>query len=348
MDLFKPLPISLALTAAGAAAFFRILAANRARLAQAQQDLINAKLSSTSSSYVPVAIFVGGTAGIGQGMAEAFARRTGGKCHIILIGRNEASAKAIISKFPKAAVPGAKYEFVQCDASLMGNIKQTTTELLSRLPRINFLVISAVDVRTLTRQETAEGMDSKLALFYYGRFKFIRDLTPALERARTNGEDGKVYIVAAPGKGKHIDWNDLGFKKMYSFLNIRVQIPLYLDIILQELATRSPMLTFIHAYPGTVRTNLGSHAPWPMPLILRLIFFFKYPWTLSYSESGDYMLRAMLVTAKGPGVWSVGEDGHNLPAGVVYKASEEERRRLWEHTVEETTVKERGKIDEVH
>ncbi|KAE9400147.1 hypothetical protein BT96DRAFT_919690 [Gymnopus androsaceus JB14] len=319
MDLLKPLPISLALVTVGVAAFFRILASNRVRLAQAQQDLVNVKLS--SSSHVPVAIFVGGTAGIGQGMAEALALKTNGNCHIILIGRNETAAKAIISKFPKPTVPGAKHEFVRCDATLMKNIEQTTKELLAR-------------------DETEEGMDSKFALAYYGRFKFIRDLTPTLENARRNGEEAKVYMVAGPGRGKYIDWNDLGLKRTKSFLlEFRAQLPLYLDIILQELAARVPF-PIVHADPGIVRTTLGSNAVWPVPYILKLIFILCYPWTLSYSESGVYMLRAMLVTAKGSGVWSVGKHGYVLPEGSIHVASEQERRRLWEHTVEETNIKE--------
>ncbi|KAJ6613686.1 hypothetical protein B0H10DRAFT_1689826, partial [Mycena sp. CBHHK59/15] len=36
-------------------------------------------------TYTPVAIFASGTSGIGQAMAEAFARYTGGRAHIILI-----------------------------------------------------------------------------------------------------------------------------------------------------------------------------------------------------------------------------------------------------------------------
>lgn len=72
------------------------------------------------------------------------------------------------------------------------------------------------------------------ALIYYGRFKFTRDLTPALESAKSKGEDAKVYMVAGPGRGKYIDWNDLGLKRTPAFFNeFRAQAPIYLDIILQ-------------------------------------------------------------------------------------------------------------------
>jgi NADP-dependent 3-hydroxy acid dehydrogenase YdfG len=46
----------------------------------------------------PVAVFVGGTSGIGQGMAEAFNRHTKGNSRIVLVGRNRDAAEKIISK----------------------------------------------------------------------------------------------------------------------------------------------------------------------------------------------------------------------------------------------------------
>ncbi|KAJ6467045.1 hypothetical protein DFH09DRAFT_929905, partial [Mycena vulgaris] len=58
-------------------------------------------------SYIPVAIFVGGKSGIGQGMAEAFARHTKGNAHIVLVGRNRAAAAFPAAKRP-AHIPPAR------------------------------------------------------------------------------------------------------------------------------------------------------------------------------------------------------------------------------------------------
>jgi len=46
----------------------------------------------------PVAVFVGGTSGIGQGMAEALNRHTKGNSHIILVGRSKEAAEDIMTK----------------------------------------------------------------------------------------------------------------------------------------------------------------------------------------------------------------------------------------------------------
>lgn len=82
----------------------------------------NAAVAFTASpaAQVPVALFVGGTSGIGQGAAEAFARYTKGNAHIIISGRNEEAAQAIIDSFPKH--PSSKYEFLPCDVSRLANV----------------------------------------------------------------------------------------------------------------------------------------------------------------------------------------------------------------------------------
>jgi hypothetical protein len=194
----------------------------------------NAKFAPISP---PVALFVGGTAGIGKAMAEGFARYTKGNAHIIICGRNRAAAEAIIASFPKPQVAEGVsrpvHEFVQCDATLMKNVQATTTELLSRLPKINFLVQSPGYLTLRGRDETEEGLDRKMALNYYARWKFTNDLMPLLRKARDSGEDAKVFSVLAAGKGAEIDLDDLGLKKNYSVRNSALATPTYTDLMFE-------------------------------------------------------------------------------------------------------------------
>lgn len=125
----------------------------------------------SSLPYRPVAIFVGGTSGIGAGMARALARHRNGDAHIVLVGRNRAAAEEIIASFPPAS-KDAKYEFVECDVTLMRNVRKTTEELKQRLPKVNFLVLSPGIMTLQGRTDTDEGIDRKLALHYYARWRF--------------------------------------------------------------------------------------------------------------------------------------------------------------------------------
>jgi NAD(P)-dependent dehydrogenase (short-subunit alcohol dehydrogenase family) len=120
----------------------------------------------------PVAVFVGGTAGIGAGMAKAFAEHRKGDAHIVIVGRNRQAAQELIASFPKPAGGESEHEFVECDVTLMRNVQQTTSELVSRLPKVNFLVLSPGILTTKGRNETDEGIDKKLALHYYARWRF--------------------------------------------------------------------------------------------------------------------------------------------------------------------------------
>lgn len=61
-------------------------------------SLASKNLASAAKYTKPVAVFVGGTSGIGQGMAEAFNRHTKGNADIVLVGRNRSAAEEIISK----------------------------------------------------------------------------------------------------------------------------------------------------------------------------------------------------------------------------------------------------------
>jgi hypothetical protein len=101
------------------------------------------------------------------------------------------------------------------------------------------------------RDETEEGIDKKLAVHYYARWKFLHDLLPALVKANNAGEEGAVMSVMAAGKGGHIDLEDLAMKNGYSVGRAALIAPTYNDLMM-EVSSRclvaswgslSPLLT---------------------------------------------------------------------------------------------------------
>ena len=192
---------------------------------------VRAANTAFSPSYVPVALFVGGTSGIGQATAEAFARYMKGQAHIIICGRNRAAAESIIASFPKSTK--SKYEFVECDATLMKNVQSTTTNLLSTLPKLNYLFVTPGYFSLKGRDETSEGLDKKLAVNYYARWKFTNDLIPLLRKAKDAGEDAKMLSVLAAGRGGPIDLDDLGLTKGFSFPAAEEAAASYNDLMIE-------------------------------------------------------------------------------------------------------------------
>lgn len=188
-----------------------------------------------SSSQPPVAVFIGATSGIGEWMARIFAEHTKGNSNIVIVGRNRAAAERIFASMPKPP-PGngiAAREFVQCDVSLMKNVQAATQHILLRYPKINYLVMSPGLMTLAGRDETTEGIDKKLAVHYYARWKFLNDLLPAAKKARDDGGQGVVMSVLAAGKGAPVNLDDLALKNTFSLVNVSMAAPTYTDLMME-------------------------------------------------------------------------------------------------------------------
>ncbi|KAL1716811.1 hypothetical protein EV715DRAFT_274735 [Schizophyllum commune] len=278
------------------------------------------------------AVFVGGTSGIGHGMASALARATKGNARIVIVGRNQAAAKELIASFPSPA--NTLSSFIPCDVTLMRNVHAAAKEIKLQLPTINYLVISAGFFSLNGRTETEEGIDRKLAAHYYARWTFINDLLPQVKAAQEKGEEAKVMSVFSAGHGGPIDVDDLGLKRTYSLKNAAEQGTTYNDLALEEFASRNPTISFSHIYPGGVRTGIIKNSN---SFLIKAVSYALYP--LAYLASvpeevcADYMTYALLHAKPGFSRF----DNHGDDIGRKnYDGTEEQRKKLWEHTVEET------------
>ncbi|KAJ4495902.1 hypothetical protein C8J55DRAFT_414540 [Lentinula edodes] len=295
--------------------------------------------------YLPVAVFVGGTSGIGRATAEAFARHTKGNAHIIIVGRNRAAAESIIASFPYPTTEPLsvqpKHEFIQCDVSLLKNVRQAAKDILARYDKINFLVLSP-GVLNFARDDISEdGVERSAALVYYSRWKFIYDLAPALTKAREENEDAKVLSVLSAGNGGKIDLGDLPLKKASTITAIKSMMT-YNDIMMDGFASHFSSVSFIHCYPGYVRTPIGSNSP---SFLIRTLSFITnssfsplFYLAMSPEDCGEYQLYGILYTASTPGAWRIGKYGNDIGKKGYY-GDDNARDVLWEYTLEVTGSK---------
>ncbi|TRM70626.1 hypothetical protein BD626DRAFT_449242 [Schizophyllum amplum] len=297
-------------------------------------EIARAANASFTTCANPVAVFVGGTAGIGKGMALAFAQAARGNARLVIVGRNKAAAEKLIASLPPPA--NTQSTFVYCDVSLMRNVHAAARDILA-LPgvdRINYLAITTGFFTLRGRDETEEGVDRKLAAHYYSRWAFVNDLMPALKKAVERKEEVQVMSVLGAGYGGPVDDTDLGLKKTFSLSNAALQGASYNDCMMQDFAARHPGIAFIHSYPGAVRSSIikksnsylvkaAAYAFWPL---LRLT-------TVSEEECGAYMTHALLHAQ--PGFARVNNHGDDIGL-TKYFGTEEQRKKLWAHTVEVT------------
>ncbi|KAJ7469962.1 hypothetical protein B0H11DRAFT_2042910 [Mycena galericulata] len=272
-----------------------------------------------SPTYIPVAVFVGGTSGVGQAMAEAFARQTNGRAHVILVGRNARAARDIFAGLPKPTADevGCRYELVACDARSMGNVRDVCASLRSRLPRINFLVITASGPAANTMiacGETPEGLDNHLAMRYFARYVFTKELLPLLVSARESGQPAHVMTVLGAGLGFKIPTDDLGLDEArrgsykilqgaavcFAAVKGMMRGAAYNDALVASFAAQHPDLAFTHIYPGQVRTssahvNLG----WLLAPLGWLLERHRAAMRIPPEECAQYMLYALLHGERG-------------------------------------------------
>ncbi|KAJ7443810.1 hypothetical protein FB451DRAFT_1056649 [Mycena latifolia] len=275
-------------------------------------DVVKASNSASSFSYVPVAVFVGGTSGVGQGMVEAFARYLHGRAHIIIVGRNEHAAAEIIERFPKPAAgeaDGWTHEFVACDVSLMANVHAACEVIRAKVTRVNFLVLTAGYGSMVNIALTSEDLDLHLAMRYYHRYVFIQKLLPLLQNAHDLMQDAKVMSVLGAGRGspkRPLDLANLGntVKPRVGRFSVALRSMImssgYTDAMLAHFAACTPAIAFTHIHPGVVRTSsLGVDFDGlltPLTWILNWIIPF---FSVSQDECAEHMLYALFDGERG-------------------------------------------------
>ncbi|KAJ7082027.1 hypothetical protein B0H15DRAFT_443160 [Mycena belliarum] len=291
---------------------------------------------SFAPSYLPVAVFAGGTSGTGQAMAEAFAQQMKGRAHIVLLGRNAAAAGAILSRLPKPTDDdGWAHEFVPCDATSMAGVRAVCAALRARLPYINFLVMTAGENCLTECWETHEGFDRHLSIRYYSRYLYVKDLLPLLVVAKEKGMDTHVMSVQAGGFGATIPTDDLGLDNarrntikmlrgvMLSFAAIKgmVRGGAYSDGLVTHFAAQHPELTFSHIFPGQVTTPMSMYfnLGWLLTPLAWLMTYVLMPLIQKSPEDcAQYMLYALFKSERG--VFIFGQNGDLVSSHVCEAA----------------------------
>ncbi|KXN89254.1 Dehydrogenase/reductase SDR family member on chromosome X [Leucoagaricus sp. SymC.cos] len=271
-------------------------------------SLAQASNATFQPSYTPVAIFVGGTTGIGQSMVQLLARTLNGRVRLIVVGRNEAAAREIITNLPPATGEGAGCEFLSCNVTVMRNVHETARHL----SRINFLVLSAGVFSVKGWEETEDGLDRKLASRYYSRWALANDLLPLLRNAKQAGEDTKVMSILGAAM---------------------LQSSTYNDLMMAEFAERNPEVSFIHVFPGYVRTAALTIDHWLATLLTPLLKLISYFFAVTPDVCAEHMLYALLDSTNG--LSRRNEKGDDI-GDKKFLHDESAQKKLWDHTVVST------------
>lgn len=226
----------------------------------------------TANVKSTVGVFVGATSGIGEHTAYAFAKYTKNPT-VYIVGRNADAGARVLARL-KELNSAVDARFLKHDMSLIKEADVLSNTILAEQQKINLLFLSPGFLTTKGRQETVEGVDSKLSINYYGRWRVVENLIPLVEKAAESGENARVVSVLAPGNEGPVNMNDLGLKHNFSLANANRHITEFNSLAVERFAKLYPNVAFLHAGPGVVNTGILRSFPWYVryPASLAMVF----------------------------------------------------------------------------
>ena len=244
----------------------------------------------------------------------------------------------------KTIQPDAKTAFIQKDLTLLRNVDEVCDEIKSKETKLNLLFMTLGTLSLKSRDgrplsplisntpedlhtnnmpaETTEGLDRKLTTNYYSRIRFTQQLLPLLQSA--SPQLSRVVSVLAPGTEDAIDLNDLDLKQNFSLRKAGAHAVVMTDFAFEELATKNPTVSFVHSYPGGVKTGFFKESGFAIKAMAQLAYTVMSPWMVGIEESGERHLYGATSAAYPP------------------KAGEKGGVEIWEGKVKQGSAGEMG------
>ncbi|PWY80265.1 hypothetical protein BO94DRAFT_626076 [Aspergillus sclerotioniger CBS 115572] len=343
-------------------------------------DIVHASNTALVQNQPLVAVFFGGTSGIGHYTLRALAtaESKGGKgFRAYIVGRNAKAAEEIIEEC-RDICPQGHMKFVQTDdISLIQEVDRTCAEIIqleekaNQNPRIDYMMLSQGGSIFLPRKDTKEGIDVTMSLMYYSRMRAIMKLLPLLLKSPLPAKVVSVYAAGFEGK---LFPDDLSLRdlKHYSYSQARSHMIYMHTLFMETLAEQHQgNLSLIHIFPGLVlgpgfdRPDLPAwfrvlwrwvFVPFLAPLVTvpptecgnRMLSLAspRYP-PRAVESSGTQQEAAVGTDGKqGSGVYSLSRKGETNYNKKAYRKidKDEMRQKVWDHTVKAFEVIEAGKV----
>ncbi|KAJ2955068.1 hypothetical protein NQZ79_g8870 [Umbelopsis isabellina] len=276
------------------------------------------------------AVIVGGTAGIGQGIAFKIAEYSRDPV-ITVCGRNETPGQETINKLKNINDKGT-YHFERCDMSLLKETRDLAKRITAKYDKINLLVITSGYISLESYTETEDGMDARFTMFCAGRYALTYYLVPLLQASANKGEIAAALSVMTAGQGNKFLIDDIGLQENHKFstarshravlndvmaevTNFRVSevlhcASLFIHITIKAFSKHYPEVSFHHSNPGIVNTNMQRNLPW----YIRYPYGALAPFGISIENCGDYSLYAIAShLQEQTGFWSlINKDGEQI------------------------------------
>ncbi|CAG9946279.1 unnamed protein product [Clonostachys rosea f. rosea IK726] len=276
----------------------------------------NAKLA-TALPKEMVAVFVGATSGIGEFALKAFAEHAKTP-RIYFVGRSQEDATRIISECQKLNADG-QYTFIRADVSLLNKVDEVCQQILSKETYINLLFQTQGSIRN---DKTSEGLPISYVLPVTSRILFALNLLPAIQRATSLKRVVSVFAAGFEGPFSESEWTE--YAATHNLMKARGHVSSMITMAHNAMARQAPDVSFVHNFPGSVKTKFGRDATGVLGGVLKAVnvlfhvvpdrLFFQAP-----SDCGEHQLyiatSARFPPARGDAAGVAVSDGVSVARG---------------------------------
>ena len=254
------------------------------------------------------ALIVGGTSGIGHGIALALAGR--GNVEITIAGRSKERGESIVQELSGVSSEH-QHKFVAVDGFDLNSVKKLVEP--NNSPDILVMTQGMATLQGYT--PTKDGIDQKLQLHYFSRFYLFRLLAPHMK------PNSRILTVLSGGvHGSYNNYSsDFELREGYSAVNAADAAGYYTDAGFEALSKEYPELVVSHAAPGFVNTRWGSE----FPTLLRTMIVRPMMRIIGrdFKECGNTLVSALMGLPRGYSV--VDPKGKVIENGLKHKTEDQ-------------------------
>src|SRR5690606_22002491 len=152
----------------------------------------------------------GATGGIGKATAIALAKEN---YRVVIHGRNTEKTAAVCEEIKRLS-GNNKIDYIIGDLFLMNEVKKVAETFIERYEHLDILINNAGGIMSKERTETAEGVETTIAVNLLAPFLFTELLLGLLKKSN----DGRIINVASNSHQLNAkpDFNDLELKSNYN------------------------------------------------------------------------------------------------------------------------------------
>ncbi|KAK1830624.1 3-keto-steroid reductase [Podospora conica] len=288
-----------------------------------------------------VFVFTGATSGIGAATLEKVATMVDAATFYVA-GRSTPHFAPLRAKV-EALNPNIRIVFFECNVALLADVDAFSALIAGAEKSVDFLCMSQGTLPFTGSLELC------VSLSYLSRARLVSSLLPLLARSPT---PARVLSILNGGKETTLNTRDLGLVQPGSWTPFAAiaQTTMMTTLAWEHLAglPGNERVTFLHAFPGLVRTDIGAHivAPpgsgWWLRVraavvrgAVRVMMWLMGVDAERAGERGAYLLAGAGPAQAGGGAWLVDDKSEVVagPAAVSRYIAEGWPERVWEFTV---------------